>query len=85
MTPTGIAMRAAAEIMTNCNHVDYDIKNEAEVRYCVGDPILQVICNTWGYKARLEESVKAQRRHIQVSFHHCTYFAVSVVYSWLTL
>lgn len=70
MTPTGIAMSTAAEIMTKCNHVDYEIKNEAELRYCVGDPILQCICTTWGYKARLEESVKAQRRHIQVSLRH---------------
>ena len=46
VTPTGIAMTAAAEIMSNLNHVDYDIRNEAELRYCVGDPLLHAICNT---------------------------------------
>lgn len=70
VTPTGISLIAAGEIMTNCSHVGYTIKNEAELRYCVGDPLLRAICNTWKYTARLEESVKQQRDHVVVSVQH---------------
>ena len=43
-----------------CRIKDHKIQNEAELRFCIGDPILCAICDAWGYKARLEESVKSQ-------------------------
>lgn len=75
VTPTDIAMTVAGEIGAKCCEVDNNIKNKAELYYCVGDPILHAICSTWGYKVHLEESVKQQREHIQVSFlhHHSMY------------
>jgi hypothetical protein len=36
------------------------IRNETEVRFCIGGPISCGICNAWGYKTKLEESVKDQ-------------------------
>ena len=40
--------------------MNQEIRNEAELRFCIGDPILCGICDTWKYKAKLEESVKSQ-------------------------
>ena len=41
--------------------------NEAELWYCVGD--LDALCDAWGYKAILEETVKDQHdHHLPVSF-----------------
>ena len=40
--------------------MNQEIRNEAELRFCIGDPILCGICDTWKYKAELEESVKSQ-------------------------
>ena len=36
------------------------IRNEAELRYCISDPILDGICDAWTYEAKLEESVSEQ-------------------------
>ena len=43
-----------------CRIKDHKIQNEAELRFCIGDPILCAVCDAWGYKARLEESVRGQ-------------------------
>ena len=53
--------RTSVSIMDNIGRMkDQEIQNEAELRFCIGDPILCAICDAWGYKARLEESVKDQ-------------------------
>ena len=45
------------------------ISNLAELRYCVSDPILEAICDAWGYKVKLEETMKDQKdHHLPVSF-----------------
>ena len=58
---TSFVARTSLSIMDNIGRMkDQDIQNEAELRFCIGDPILCGICDAWGYKARLEESVKDQ-------------------------
>ena len=46
-------------IMKNLSRmVDEEVTNEAQLRFCISDPILCGICDTWGYRTKLEESVK---------------------------
>lgn len=69
MTPADLVHRAMSEIIKKVNFMFGGISNEAELRYCVGDPILDALCDAWGYKAKLEETVKDQKdHHLPVSF-----------------
>lgn len=63
MTPADLVQRTITEILRKLGFLLGGITNEAELQYCVGDPILDAICNAWGYKAKLEESVKNQKDH----------------------
>ena len=61
MSIQSLVVQTSSLIMNNvCRMVDQKIRNEAELRFCIGDPILCGICDTWQYKAKLEESVKDQ-------------------------
>ena len=69
MTTADLVHRAMSEIIKKVNYTFGGISNEAELRYCVGDPILDALCDAWGYKAKLEETVKDQKDHrLPVSF-----------------
>lgn len=69
MTPADLVHRAIAEIIKKVNFTLGEISNEAELQYCVGDPILDALCDAWGYKAKLEETVRNQKdHHLPVSF-----------------
>lgn len=63
LTPVDLVQKTSAKILKKLGHMKLGITNETELRYCVGDPILEAICNAWGYKARLEESIKSQKDH----------------------
>ena len=53
--------KTTLRIMENrCRMEQQEIRNEAELRFCIGDPLLCSICDTWHYRAKLEESVKDQ-------------------------
>ena len=59
MSISFLVERTSTSIMNNLGRMfDQKIRNAAELRYCIGDPILSSICDAWHYKAKLEESVK---------------------------
>ena len=63
MLLSSVVTKASMQIMKNvCRMVNQEIRNEAELRFCIGDPILCAICNAWKYRAKLEESVKNQTK-----------------------
>ena len=58
---SAVTTYTSSMILTNVGRMlDQQIRNEAELRFCIGDPLLCSICDTWKYKAKLEESVKNQ-------------------------
>ena len=80
MTPTEVVYELAARVLKNKNRLKDGITNEAELRYCLGDPILEALCNTWGYNAKLEETVKLQREQLlPVSSFYLNVFCCSVL------
>ena len=58
-----VVTNTSMQIMKNIYRmVNQEIRNEAELRFCIGDPVLCAICDAWKYRAKLEESVKNQTK-----------------------
>ena len=58
---SSIVATVSSKIMKNLRYLmNQEIRNEAELHFCIGDPILCGVCDAWKYHAKLEESVKAQ-------------------------
>ena len=57
---SAVTKYTSSMILTNVGRmVDQQIRNEAELRFCIGDPIICSICDAWRYKAKLEECEKS--------------------------